>query len=129
MSKLTRAALGVLVVVVALGFTHAWLNLGFDPLRAVGLAEAGGREETFKVGFLPVTCHLTCPVTDFINKNMAGKGFFEPVRFNGWPELKEALISGRPAGDLHPGARWRWRCASRGCRSRSSTSATATARP
>jgi NitT/TauT family transport system substrate-binding protein len=50
-------------------------------------------KEKFRVGFLPVTCHLTCPVTDFINKNMTGESSFEPVRFNGWPELKEAFLS------------------------------------
>ena len=44
--------------------------------------------------FFPVTCHLTCPVTDFINKQMTGESIFEPVRFNGWPELKEAYLSG-----------------------------------
>jgi NitT/TauT family transport system substrate-binding protein len=43
---------------------------------------------------LPVTCHLTCPVTDFINRQLPGGSFFEPVRFSGWPELKEAFISG-----------------------------------
>jgi NitT/TauT family transport system substrate-binding protein len=47
------------------------------------------------VGFLPVTCHLTCPVTDFIHKNTEGQGFFQPMRFSGWPELKEMFI-GRP---------------------------------
>ena len=47
-----------------------------------------------RVGFIPVTCHLTCPVTDFINKQMTGGSEFEPVRFQGWPELKEAFISG-----------------------------------
>src|SRR5439155_11099946 len=50
--------------------------------------------EKYRVGFLPVTCHLTCPVTDFINKNLSGDGFFEPVRFSGFPELKEAYLSG-----------------------------------
>jgi len=40
-----------------------------------------------------VTCHLTCPVTDFINKNLTGESFFEPVRFSGWPELKEAYLA------------------------------------
>lgn len=95
MSKLTRAALGVLVAGVGLGFLHAWLNLGFDPLRAVGLKEKTAEVATFKVGFLPVTCHLTCPVSDWIRKNMNGKGLFEPVRFSGWPELKESHISGQ----------------------------------
>lgn len=48
----------------------------------------------FRVGFIPVTCHLTCPVTDFINKSQGNQeSFFEPVRFNGFPELKEAFLS------------------------------------
>ncbi|HEU0009624.1 MAG TPA: ABC transporter substrate-binding protein [Verrucomicrobiae bacterium] len=52
------------------------------------------RSEKYRIGFLPVTCHLTCPVTDFINKEMTGEGIYDPVRFNGWPELKEAFLSG-----------------------------------
>lgn len=50
--------------------------------------------ESFRVGFLPVTCHLTCPVTDFINKQVSGRSEFQPLRFQGWPELKEAFLSG-----------------------------------
>lgn len=50
--------------------------------------------ERYRVGFLPVTCHLTCPVTDFINKQLDGEGLYDPVRFQGWPELKEAFLSG-----------------------------------
>ena len=79
--------LGWLVLITVL---HGALNLHwFAPAaqRAVGLK--------FGVGFLPVTCHLTCPVTDYINKNVAGQGFFQPMRFSGWPELKEMFI-GRP---------------------------------
>ena len=55
---------------------------------------AGVSTEKFKIGFLPVTCHLTCPVTDFINNQTLGHSTFEPVRFNSWPELKEAYIAG-----------------------------------
>jgi NitT/TauT family transport system substrate-binding protein len=47
-----------------------------------------------RIGFLPVTCHLTCPVTNFINEQQTGDGIFEPLRFNGWPELKESFLSG-----------------------------------
>ena len=32
-------------------------------------------------------------MTHFINQQMTGDGRFEPVRFNGWPELREAFIS------------------------------------
>jgi NitT/TauT family transport system substrate-binding protein len=70
---------------------HLWLNVGVRPFASKPAAQEAGK---FRVGFLPVTCHLTCPVTDFINKNLEGEGFFEPVRFNGFPELKEAYLSG-----------------------------------
>ncbi len=36
---------------------------------------------------------MTCPVTHYINANLKGDGTFEPVRFNGWPELKEAFLA------------------------------------
>lgn len=76
-----------------------WLVLitglhGAFNLRWFAPKPAHGAAEKYRLGFLPVTCHLTCPVTDFINKEMTGEGLFEPVRFNGWPELKEAYLSG-----------------------------------
>ena len=69
---------------------HAAINLHLFGSRRVSATE----HKKFRIGFLPVTCHLTCPVTDFINKQMTGDSIFEPVRFNGWPELKEAYLSG-----------------------------------
>jgi len=73
---------------------HWGLNLRSEaPVRA-GSRAATNEAQQFRVGFLPVTCHLTCPVTDFINKQMNGDGLFKPVRFGGFPELKEAFISG-----------------------------------
>lgn len=33
-------------------------------------------------------------MTDWINHQQVGRGFFEPVRFNGWPEVKEELMAG-----------------------------------
>ena len=68
---------------------HGWLNLRWFDART----SSDGRAP-FRVGFLPVTCHLTCPVTDFINKQTTGASMFDPVRFQGWPELKEAYLSG-----------------------------------
>ena len=79
------AALAWVVLVTAL---HALLNLHVfqRPTRAQ-------MQQQFRVGFLPVTCHLTCPVTDFINHSLHGEGIFEPIRFSGFPELKEAFLS------------------------------------
>src|SRR5713226_2547507 len=75
---------------IAITLVHAWLNLHVFDSRGAATTD----HKKFRIGFLPVTCHLTCPVTDFINKNLAGQSLFEPVRFNGWPELKEAYLSG-----------------------------------
>jgi NitT/TauT family transport system substrate-binding protein len=84
-------AVGGFVWFVVIAALHLGLNLGVRPWAR---AEKRGPEVAFRVGFLPVTCHLTCPVTDFINRSLAGEGLFQPVRFNGWPEIKEAFLSG-----------------------------------
>jgi hypothetical protein len=55
MSKLSRIALGAVGVGVALTLAHAWMNLGLDPLRLVGLKPKEVNANRFKVGFLPVT--------------------------------------------------------------------------
>ncbi len=77
------------VWVSAISLLHRQLNATPD---SKGSSTSG--EAKLQVGFIPVTCHLTCPVTDFINKSMTGKSTFRPLRFSGFPELKEALISG-----------------------------------
>ena len=55
MSKLGKVALSATAVTLTLGFLHAWLNLGFDPLARLGLKEVAEEQSRFRVGFLPVT--------------------------------------------------------------------------
>jgi NitT/TauT family transport system substrate-binding protein len=50
--------------------------------------------ETLAVGFLPVTCHLTCPVTDYASKT-SQRTRFESQRFTDFPTVVETLKSGR----------------------------------
>jgi len=50
--------------------------------------------ETLAVGFLPVTCHLTCPVTDYATRTSASTRF-ESQRFTDFPTVVETLKSGR----------------------------------
>jgi NitT/TauT family transport system substrate-binding protein len=50
--------------------------------------------EVLKVGFLPVTCHLTCPVTDFASKTSPSTRF-ESERFTDFPTVVETIKSGR----------------------------------
>jgi NitT/TauT family transport system substrate-binding protein len=47
-----------------------------------------------KVGFLPVTCHLTCPVTDFATATSKTGTHFISQRFTDFPTLVETVKSG-----------------------------------
>jgi NitT/TauT family transport system substrate-binding protein len=86
---MSKVICGVLPAFGCLSVLHVYLNIGFDKFRW----DSSRREaNSQRVGFLPVTWHLTCPVTDWIKKNMDGKGLYEPVRFNGFPELKEVPV-------------------------------------
>ena len=75
--------------VIAISAAHVALNL---PKPSAWFARDSERK--MRIGFLPVTCHLTCPVTDFINREAEGDGLFDPMKFSGWPELKESFLSG-----------------------------------
>ncbi|HET9987403.1 MAG TPA: ABC transporter substrate-binding protein, partial [Kofleriaceae bacterium] len=44
-----------------------------------------------EVGYLPVTCHLTCPVTDFATKTAVTGTRFVSKRFSDFPTVVEAL--------------------------------------
>ncbi len=85
-----RVLFNVLAMYAGLTALYVWVNREQGP--AAGAEQAD--RPTYKVGFLPVTCHLTCPVTDWINQNTRGHSVFEPVRFSAWPELKEAFLAG-----------------------------------
>jgi NitT/TauT family transport system substrate-binding protein len=66
------------------------------------LSCANSRSGPLQVGGLPVTCNLTLPVACVAraaaNKAAAAQapGFeYEYSKFNGWPEIKESLMTGR----------------------------------
>lgn len=92
MTSPKKVIISGLAGVAVLAMLHLWLNGG---LLTLGIGSGANSIDVsgFRVGFLPVTCHLTCPVTDWINQQMMGKGFYQPVRFSGWPELKEAFLA------------------------------------
>ena len=60
--------------------------------KGAGATAAG---DTLKVGFLPVTCHLTCPITDYASKTTTSGTRFESQRFTDWPTVAEAFKSGQ----------------------------------
>ncbi len=73
-----RVILGVLIWLIFISGLHVWRN---------GEIFAS---HVLKVGFVPITCHLLCPVTYELNKDIS----FKPVKFTAWPEMCEALKNG-----------------------------------
>jgi NitT/TauT family transport system substrate-binding protein len=91
-SPLVRWGAGALAFVVILGVLRArpWQRDGTTP----GDGSAEGARQTLAVGFLPVTCHLTCPVTDFASRTSHSTRF-ESQRFTDFPTMVETVKSGR----------------------------------
>ena len=58
----------------AVAFTCLLGILRYKPWRTDEYAVSPDRQ-SLKVGFLPVTCHLTCPVTDFATRSGRGTRF------------------------------------------------------
>lgn len=88
-AKVVSAAIAWLALITGL---HAYLNVNWSALlndyRPV-------QKQKVVVAYLPVTCQLTCPVTDYISKFSLSGEIFLPRMFQGFPEIKEALISNR----------------------------------
>ena len=91
-SPLVRWTLGALLLLVVLGVLRSkpWQR----PETATTVAQNAAPRETLAVGFLPVTCHLTCPVTDFASKTSPSTRF-ESQRFTDFPTVVETMKSGR----------------------------------
>jgi NitT/TauT family transport system substrate-binding protein len=87
--KIALAALGWLLLISGL---HAYLNVNW---AAVLNDYRPLEKRKITVAYLPVTCQLTCPVTDYISKFSQSGEMYLPRMFQGFPEMKEALISNR----------------------------------
>jgi len=88
-TKVTLFAVGWLVLITA---AHCYLNVNW---AAVLNDYQPAAKRKITVAYLPVTCQLTCPVTDYISKYSTSGEEFMPRMFQGFPEIKEALISNR----------------------------------
>jgi len=92
MTLKTRIVAAVVAWLAAITALHAYLNVNWASVLNEYLPED---QRKFNVAFIPVTCHLACPVTDYISKFSKAGQIFLPRMFQGFPEIKEALISGR----------------------------------
>ncbi|MBV8318748.1 MAG: ABC transporter substrate-binding protein [Planctomycetaceae bacterium] len=82
--------------------SHWWLALALAPVM-LGILRlqpwksrggAGAARNELIVGFLPVTCHLTCPVTDFASRTSTTTRFVSQ-RFADFPTMVESIRGGR----------------------------------
>ncbi|MEO8431302.1 MAG: ABC transporter substrate-binding protein [Acidobacteriota bacterium] len=87
-----RLLAGALLWTAALTAAHFKLNVDWSSIMNDRLPAA---KRKLNVAYIPVTCHLACPVTDFISRYSLAGNLFIPRMFQGFPEIKEALISNR----------------------------------
>jgi NitT/TauT family transport system substrate-binding protein len=94
MNDSRRAFLGVAGWTAGITGLHGWLNVNWNELR--NSFRSRDQLQTLTVGGLPVTCNLTLPIA-CVARNLdrtVTRANFEYKRYNGWPEIKESLISG-----------------------------------
>jgi NitT/TauT family transport system substrate-binding protein len=65
MSDAKRIILGLLLWTSVVSALH--LNLNFDWSVVIN-DRLPGNKRKFNVAYIPVTCHLACPVTDYISR-------------------------------------------------------------
>ncbi|MBI4481184.1 MAG: ABC transporter substrate-binding protein [Acidobacteria bacterium] len=94
--KASRILGGVLLWTGAITVAHLSLNVDWSAISNQRLAAASRK---LNVAYIPVTCHLTCPVTDYISRRSVSSNLslssnlFIPHLFQGFPEIKEALLA------------------------------------
>ena len=94
MNTSRRILLGVGAWTAGISALHGWLNINWNSLR--NSFRSRDRIQTLTVAGLPVTCNLTLPIACVarnLDKTLT-RANFEYRRYNGWPEVKESLISG-----------------------------------
>jgi NitT/TauT family transport system substrate-binding protein len=88
-SKIVLATIAWLAVISGM---HSYLNVNWGAVLNDYRPIA---QRKITVAYIPVTCQLTCPVTDYISKLSQSGEIFLPRLFQGFPEIKEALISNK----------------------------------
>jgi NitT/TauT family transport system substrate-binding protein len=94
LSMKTKIALLALLAIIGLYFANKRFNSG---TASRGGMETGKAAETargdFTIGFLPVTCHLTCPVTSWVTSHSDEGTVFQAQRFGDFASAKEAMVA------------------------------------
>ena len=94
MNTTRRIFFGATAWTAGISALHGALNVNWTEFR--NSLRSRGQLQTLIVGGLPVTCNLTLPIAcEARNLETSTRANFDYKRYNGWPEIKESLISGR----------------------------------
>ena len=88
-AKIAAGVIAALAILTLLRF-HPWQRAG-GPTHIGPNTDA---RQALTVAFLPVTCHLTCPVTDYASKHSTTGTNFNSQRFTEFPPIADALKTG-----------------------------------
>ena len=79
-----RAIFFTLIWLVFITVLHDW--------KQTPASDAQEADFAIRVGFLPITCHLICPVTE--NRLRGSDREFGTVKFSSWPDMIDAVRGG-----------------------------------
>ena len=87
-----KVAVAVVAVVAVVSILHSRTSKPMPGSIAPShVGPNGMARNELTVGFLPVTCHLTCPVTDYASKHTTTGTNFNSLRFTEFPPIADAL--------------------------------------
>src|SRR3989449_1007375 len=92
-SPMTRWLIGIVAFIALLGVLR-FKPWHYGSVREMWSGHSKSTLQELKVGYLPVTCHLTCPVTDFATRTSTANRF-ESQRFTDFPTVVESVKGGR----------------------------------
>src|SRR4029079_15044018 len=91
-----KILIAAIVVLVGLYFVNKKLNETpryREDAPSTGEVPGGKVRAEFTVGFLPVTCHITCPVTSWVTDHSTVGTKFQAQKFQDFPSMKEAIVA------------------------------------
>ena len=93
MSSSLKIALGIIgaIVLLALLRFQPWHHVQSTADNTIHTGPNAAAKQELTVGFLPVTCHLTCPVTDYASHQSGTGTNFNSQRFTDFPTVAAAI--------------------------------------
>lgn len=90
-----KLAITSMIVLTIVTLLHAHFNLGmFQSPESISQNGSSVQRKSLRVGHLPVTCHLTCPVTSWVSKHSDQHSEFVSWRYTSWPAMTEDIDAG-----------------------------------